>query len=218
MGGTLSIAAEPKAPLGLGQVVILVGPPGSGKSTQAEKLSKRYRVPSISVSDLIKQQMKQGGPLTGTAKAQVATGELLDDDGANQLISGRVAKGDVSRGFILDGYPATEAQAQFLDELIAKNGLMAPKVVVLEVPDAVARERMQRRKRSGDDSENIERRLADYHKEDEFLAGWYKRENSVRVDATQSVDAVFQSVERSLIDLFAKQSFQTREKPGLQKR
>jgi adenylate kinase len=206
----IASGAEAPAPLGLGQVVILVGPPGSGKTVQAIRLSKKYKVPAISVAELIKEGMVREGKTTGDLAASIASGELLDDQATIQLIDGRVGRSDAGKGFILDGYPATEAQAKFLDDFIRRHTLQLPKVVVLDAPDEVVRERLRKRKRVDDTPENIERRIKQYHEEEKFLQTWYRPENTVRIDANRPIEQVFQEIEEGLVNLFAKRAFKAR--------
>lgn len=199
------------APLGLGQVVILVGPPGSGKSVQARNLSRKYKVPVISVAELAQRAMRGQGPARG-GKTQVAnSGELLSDEAAIELISARAGQADTGKGFILDGYPGTEAQAKFLDSFLNTRALQAPKVVVLEVSDEIVRARMLKRKSVDDTPENIDRRLQDYHKEESFLNSWYTPRNTVRVDGTKPAGQVFQEIEEGLVKVFDRKDFKERD-------
>lgn len=205
----LGLQAAP-APLGLGQVVIITGPPGSGKSLQAKNLGKKYKVPVVSVAELVQTSMKNHGAVAGTVQATLASGEFLSDEAAIDLISGRVGQQDAGKGFILDGYPVSEAQAKFLDAFVAKRNLVPPKVVVLEAPDDAVRERLLKRKRADDTPENINRRLKEYHAEEAFLNSWYKPENTVRVDASKPPTQVFVEIEDGLVELFAKKGFKGR--------
>ena len=206
----LPAALVGQVPLGGGQVLILVGPPGSGKTLQAEKLSKKYKIPSISVPDVVREHLKQGQNVPEFLRASVAAGDLLDDRSAIELVGLRIAKPDASRGFILDGYPASEVQAKYLEQFIAKNKLNAPIVLVLEAPDAVVRERLRKRGKSGDTAQNIERRMREFHQERTFLETWYTTQNTVSADSTGNPDEVFRQVERSLTQVFARRTLKTR--------
>ncbi|QOY90767.1 adenylate kinase family protein [Paludibaculum fermentans] len=212
IAGLILPAAEgAPAPLGLGQVVILVGPPGSGKSVQARNLGRKYKVPVISVAELAQQAMRGQGPVPGS-KARVAnSGELLSDEAAIELISARAGQADTAKGFILDGYPNSEAQAKFLDSFLNTRALQPPKVVVLEVSEEIVRARMLKRKSVDDTPGNIDRRLADYHREESFLNSWYTPRNTLRVDGTKPPKQVFVEIEEGLVKVFDRKEFKDRE-------
>ena len=191
-------------------MLILVGPPGSGKTLQARKLSRKYKIPSISVPDVLREQLTRGQPVPELLRASVAAGDLLDDRSAIELIGPRIARPDAARGFILDGYPASEAQAKYLEQFIAKNKLEAPIVLVLLAPDAVVRERLRKRGRPDDTAQNIERRIKEFHQERTFLERWYTTQNTVSADSTGNPDEVFRRVERGLEQVFARRSLKSR--------
>jgi adenylate kinase len=175
-------------------VVIILGPPGSGKTTQATALSKEYKIPAISIPALLKKQLgKQGNP-SSLIKMSAASGDLLEDTAANQLMKARLLQGDLSRGFILDGYPVTVGQAKFLDLFLKDNDMPQPVIVMLDAPDEVVRKRMLARHRIDDTFEIVDRRLSDYHAECQLLIDWYTPESLLRVDATQTIPRVFQKI------------------------
>src|SRR4051794_35445562 len=144
MGVALAQTAPPK-------VVLLVGPPGSGKTTHARFLAKKYGVPAFSMSDLLKREMgKKKDPIAKALAAAVASGDMLPDDAATDLIRARLVRTDVRKGFILDGYPSTAGQAKSLDRMLQDEQLPKPIVVVLDAPDNVIRKRMLARRRVDD--------------------------------------------------------------------
>src|SRR5689334_4573591 len=206
----LAALLSAQSKLGPSLVFVIVGPPGSGKTTQSQLLSKKYKIPSISLSDLIKAEMGKRGRLADALKVSVASGDLINDDAANDLVRARVLREDAGRGFILDGYPGTPAQAQFLDSFLKQSELPNPKVILLDAPDEVVTKRMLSRHRPDDKPGIIEARLRDYRTESDFLSDWYKKENVLRVDATRPIPEVARRIDALIQDALAKRSFSAR--------
>jgi len=130
--------------------VVLIGPPGSGKGTQAVRLAQRYGVPHISTGDILRAAVKAGTPLGQAVSTTLASGGLVGDELMTDLVRDRLAKPDVGRGFLLDGFPRTVAQAQALDETLDAAAAPAeapPLVVVLvSVADDAIVQRLSRRR------------------------------------------------------------------------
>lgn len=208
---TLIVAAAQLRPP---QILILVGPPGSGKSVQAKLLSKSYKVPAISMESVLKQEMGTKTPLARALASSVASGELVSDDAANKVMRARLLRPDAGRGFILDGYPATDKQAQALDEFLLEHGFPKPIVVVLEAPDTVLRTRMKSRQRADDTPPNIERRIREYRDLGTFTENWYGSDNTVRVDGTSSVDTVASNIARQIENARSKKGLSVRPSPN----
>lgn len=178
-------------------VLVLLGPPGAGKSTQAKKLARKYKINAISVAELLKRS--SGGKTKNNPLAPgIETGELLNTDESLAFIRRRLEKGDMRPGFILDGFPRDLNQAQQLRTMLNDLSYNAIKVVLLDVPDAVALERMLRRKRAGDEEANAKRRLAEFRKNmEEVRANLGERAFKV-VDGTRSEAQVFKDVETAI--------------------
>jgi adenylate kinase len=180
-------------------VVLLIGPPGAGKTTQARRISHKYHIPSISMSDLLKKDAGWGkAGSQKVLKAQMESGELVDDDTADRMIRKRLFLKDAEHGFILDGYPANVAQADKLAVLLKERGLPSPVVIFLDTPDDVVRERMKRRHQADDTPEMIAHRLDEYHKNAQFLLERYPGGQLKKIDGSKSEDEVWRNVEAAL--------------------
>jgi adenylate kinase len=116
-------------------IVLLFGPPGCGKGTQAGGIASRFKIPAISTGEVFRAEIKAGTPLGKTASAILAAGGLVGDDIVNGIVANRIAQPDCAGGFLLDGYPRTVPQAQFLSGLFKERGLPDPVVMFLDVPD-----------------------------------------------------------------------------------
>ncbi len=191
-------------------VFVIIGPPGSGKRTQSRLLAKKYKIPSIDMATVVKSDLGKRSSLSEALKVSLASGDLINDDGVNDLIKSRILRQDAARGFILDGYPRTESQAQFLDVILKENDLPKPKVILLESPDDIVTKRMLKRHSADDDPQTIRRRLTEYHEDSKFLSGWYQTENVMRVDGTPSIEAVAAQIVNLIEDALAKKAFSTR--------
>ncbi len=179
--------AEARAP-----AVILVGPPGSGKSTQAARLAETYRMPTIATGDLLRAEAARDTPRGRRVAAALAAGALVDDATVNEMVAARLAAPECARGVVLDGYPRTVAQARFLDRLLAARGFAPPTVVWLDVPDALLVERLRGRGRADDTDAAIARRLAAWRAETARLLAHYRRHHRIRGD--RSRDEVFRDI------------------------
>jgi adenylate kinase len=126
--------------------IILMGPPGAGKGTQAALLSQREVIPHISTGEIFRGHMAKGTPLGQLAKGYVDGGKYVPDDVTNAMVKDRLSQDDCKRGFILDGYPRTTAQAQALEVMCAELGLHLDGVVKIEIPEALLVERAEGRR------------------------------------------------------------------------
>ena len=178
-------------PLGAaGPVVILIGPPGSGKTTQAEILKKERGMAVIAADDLIARNPQA---FEKVRHAAVQGADLRQDPALNALVEEELGKLDVSKGVILDGYPAAKIQADFLAGLQEKLNLPKAIVIHLLVPDKVVRKRMAKQ-----NAAEVEQRLKDYHREFDFARTYYPQADIRDVDGTKKPDAVAKEIRKLL--------------------
>jgi adenylate kinase len=177
--------------------VLIVGPQGSGKGTQATKLAENLGIPHISTGDIFRANVGAGTELGVLAKKYMDSGELVPDEVTVAMVAARFDEPDAAKGFLLDGFPRTVVQADKLGEILADRGEDIDKVLLLEVTDDVLLERMLARGRADDTAEAISRRLELYHTETKPLLDYYG-DKLVAIDGVGAVDEVQQRALKAL--------------------
>ena len=178
-------------------VIVLIGPTGSGKTTQSEFLKRKFNIPTIAVDDLIRDNP---AALAKYQRPGIDSGTPQSSPALNDLVRERLIAMDLKKGVALDGYPATKDQADHLAALVRERGWPAPIVIQLEVPDSVVRERLEKRKGPDDTPEKIERRLKDYHRELDMIRDYYPEANLWAIDGTRPAAEVWATIEAILKD------------------
>ena len=185
--------------------VLLLGPQGSGKGTQAQRIAAAHGIPHIATGDILRAAIAAGTELGLRVKPIYDAGELVPDDLMIELIRERLGQDDAQAGFILDGFPRTMAQAEALDAMLAEIGRALDVVLELQVGDeATLIERMLKRaveeNRSDDTPESMRRRLDLYYRETQPLVEYYRstRGNVVGIHASGTVDEVFAEIQQAL--------------------
>lgn len=185
--------------------ILVLGPQGSGKGTQAKRIKAMYGIPHIATGDMLREMRELDTPVARELRAVLDRGDLVDDELMIELIRDRLSRGDTVGGFVLDGFPRTMTQAEALDELLRELGRELDIVFDLQVPKReMLLERLLRRAaeegRTDDTPEVIGRRLELYESETAPLVDYYRthQANVVGIHADRSVDEVFHEVERSL--------------------
>lgn len=170
--------------------VVLLGPPGAGKGTQAEKLEQKLGIPQISTGELFRRNIGDGTKLGLEAKRYLDAGDLVPSELTNQLVDDRLNDPDVAGGFILDGYPRSVQQAKALHEMLERRGTDIDAVVEFRVSEDELFERLKARGRADDTEDVIRNRMKVYRDETAPLLEYYSTELKT-VDAVGSVDEVF---------------------------
>jgi adenylate kinase len=174
-----------------GARVVLLGPPGAGKGTQAQVLCERLGVPAISTGDMLREAVADGSELGRKVQGIMASGALVDDATMAEVVRERLAKPDACNGFLLDGYPRTLPQAETLAEILREGGCELDAVLLVDVPEEELVRRTLQRGRADDKEEVIRERLRVYREKTAPLIGYYRERGLLReIDGNRPIAEV----------------------------
>ncbi|WP_343718464.1 adenylate kinase [Inquilinus sp.] len=185
--------------------LILLGPPGAGKGTQAKRLEDRYGLKQLSTGDMLRAAIAEGTPLGRQVKEILDRGDLVTDEIMLDMIAERIAQPDCDRGFILDGFPRTVRQAEGLDETLARHGKALEVVIEMKVDEAALFARIANRaaqsaeKRADDTEETLRKRLGVYRDQTAPIIPYYRGKGLLKsVDGMADMDTVTRQIETIL--------------------
>ena len=171
--------------------VVLLGPPGAGKGTQAQVLGRRLDVPAISTGDMLREAVAAGSELGRKVEGIMTSGSLVDDATMAEVVRERLARPDAGRGFLLDGYPRTMAQVETLAGILREAGRELDAVLLVDVPEDELVRRTLQRGRADDKEGVIRERLKVYREKTAPLIGYYKERGLLReIDGNRPVEDV----------------------------
>jgi adenylate kinase len=189
--------------------LILLGPPGAGKGTQAQRLVERHGLVQLSTGDMLRAAAAADTPVGRSAKEVMDRGELVLDDVVCAIVSDRIDQPDARKGFILDGFPRTVPQAEALDRMLEDKGLKLDAVIELKVDEGILASRVEKRvaemrgrgeaTRSDDNPEALRKRLAAYRAQTEPLIAYYAGKGALRtVDGMAPIPEVAEAIDSIL--------------------
>lgn len=189
--------------------LVFLGPPGAGKGTQAERLRTRYGIPQLSTGEMLRAAVQAGTPIGLRAKAVMDAGLLVSDDIVVGIVADRIEEPDAKRGFVLDGFPRTLAQAEALDAMLVRKGLTLDTVLELEVDESALIDRIRKRVedtlakggavRADDTPDAFRTRIEAYKAQTAPVSGYYESRAALRrVNGMMPMDEVTRAIQAHL--------------------
>ena len=181
--------------------IILFGPPGAGKGTQAEKLINHFQIPHLSTGEIFRENIKKETTLGKKVKSILDDGKLVSDGTVVELVTDELNKPKYENGVVLDGFPRTVAQAEAFESYLSEKGKKVDAFVTLSVPEQELVNRILNRGqgRSDDTAEKIKTRLQVYYNETEPVRNYYEKKGLVKkIDGVGSIDEIFERIVKSL--------------------
>ena len=190
-GATGSDRTSASSPLQL----VIMGPPGAGKGTQAKKIAELYGIPHISTGAVLRSEIEKDTELGRQVKTVIERGDLVADEIVLKLVETRLGEPDCGKGFILDGFPRTLAQSEGLDAILSKRGTPGLIAINLSVPEEVLLDRLHSRGRADDTRETIQNRIRVYNEKTTPLIEYYAGKGVLmEINGDQTIDAVFADI------------------------
>lgn len=181
--------------------IIIFGPPGAGKGTQAKLISEEYNIPHLSTGDIFRSAIKNETTLGKEVKSILDSGDLVPDEKVVGLVEEELQDGKYDNGYILDGFPRTVHQAKAYDSILDRNNESLTAFLQLQVPEKELVDRILSRGegRSDDTEEGVKKRLQVYKEETEPVLDYYRKKDAVKeVDGTGSIQVIFNRIKKTL--------------------